>query len=176
MFTRPATTPPEVNGFGALRVYCLELAMTDLGRDPSRSESGRASRNVVLLSRKQRATTYRFPVGQISRNSHTIRGSVSPWILSEKHCENLPVSGLSFQKGQLLRENRQRFPTSGRDICEMNTNSRKSWQVDSPTECSMLAFHLYRWNQLKVISLACRLRTRNDIPGYCCLFRLALQT
>ena len=25
----------------------------------------------------------------------------------------------------------------------------------------MLAFHLYRWNQLKVIPMACRLRTRS---------------
>jgi len=40
----------------------------------------------------------------------------------------------------------------------------------------MLAFHLYRWSQLKVILLAYRLRTRNDIPGHCRLLRLALQT
>jgi len=29
--------------FGMLRVYCPELALTDFGRDPRRSESGRAS-------------------------------------------------------------------------------------------------------------------------------------
>jgi len=28
----------------------------------------------------------------------------------------------------------------------------------------MLAFHPYRWNQLKVIRLASRLRTRKDFP------------
>jgi len=40
----------------------------------------------------------------------------------------------------------------------------------------MLAFHLYPWNQLKGIPVACRLRTRNDIPGYRRVFRLVLQT
>jgi len=31
--------------FGALRVHCLEMALSDFGRDPRRSKSGRASRN-----------------------------------------------------------------------------------------------------------------------------------
>jgi len=35
--------------FGAFRVYCLELAPADFGRDPRRSESGRASRNFVFF-------------------------------------------------------------------------------------------------------------------------------
>jgi len=29
----------------------------------------------------------------------------------------------------------------------------------------MLAFHLYHWNQLKVIPLDSRVRTRKDFPG-----------
>jgi len=37
----------------------------------------------------------------------------------------------------------------------------------------MLVFHLYPWNQLKVIPLAFRLRTRNDISGHQRLFYLA---
>jgi len=37
--------------FGILRVYCLELAATDIGCDPHRSESGRSSRNFVFLVR-----------------------------------------------------------------------------------------------------------------------------
>jgi len=37
--------------FGVLRVYCLELALTDFGRDPRRSESGRASGNFVFFVR-----------------------------------------------------------------------------------------------------------------------------
>jgi len=40
----------------------------------------------------------------------------------------------------------------------------------------ILAFHLYPWNQLKVIPVACILRARNDIRGHRRLFRLALQT
>jgi len=35
--------------FGTLRVYCQGLALTDSGRDPCRSESGRASRNFVFV-------------------------------------------------------------------------------------------------------------------------------
>jgi len=34
--------------FGALWVYCLELALTDFGRDPHRSQSGRASRSFFV--------------------------------------------------------------------------------------------------------------------------------
>jgi len=36
--------------FGTLRAYCLELALTDFGRDSRKNESGRASR--IFLSRK----------------------------------------------------------------------------------------------------------------------------
>jgi len=78
-----------------------------------------------------------------------------------------------FPIGQLLREHRQRLPTLGRDICEMNTNRGKSRQVGTPVDCwlSICAAGIN-----SVIPLACRLRTRNDIPGYRRLFRLALQT
>ena len=38
--------------FGVRRVYCLELALTDFGRDPRRSESGRANGIFVFLSGK----------------------------------------------------------------------------------------------------------------------------
>jgi len=40
----------------------------------------------------------------------------------------------------------------------------------------MLAFHLYRWNRVKVIPVDSRLVTWNGIPGHRRLFRLALQT
>ena len=39
--------------FGEFRVYCLELSLTNFGRDPHRSGSGRASRNFVFLSIKR---------------------------------------------------------------------------------------------------------------------------
>jgi len=37
--------------FGELRVYCLELALTDFGRDPRRSESGRPCGSFVFFVR-----------------------------------------------------------------------------------------------------------------------------
>jgi len=48
---------------GAVRVYCLELALVDFGRDSRRSESGRVSGIFCLVNN---ARLYRFPVGQIS--------------------------------------------------------------------------------------------------------------
>jgi len=66
---------------GALRVslYCLELLLADFGRDPHRSESGRASGNfVVFFCPVNNARLCRFLVIQISRNLHTRRGSMSP--------------------------------------------------------------------------------------------------
>ena len=33
--------------FGTLRVYCLELALTDFGSDPRRSKSGTASQKIL---------------------------------------------------------------------------------------------------------------------------------
>ena len=98
MFTRPAIYNSAGSErismkFGALRVYCPELAPTDFGRDPRRSESGSTGRNLFFLRSKQP-----FPVSQISRNLHTRRGSMSPWILSENIFENLPVRGLFPKK------------------------------------------------------------------------------
>ena len=106
MFTRSAITPPEVNGFGwnlrNSRVYCLELALTDFGRDPRRTESGRACGNFVFCQ-VNNARLCRFPVSQISRNLHTRRGSETWWILSEQICENLPVRGLFSKKTSKCR-------------------------------------------------------------------------
>ena len=80
--------------FGALQLYCLELARTDFGRDPQRSRSGRASRIFCCVNN---ARLYRFPVSQISRNVHTRRGPERWWILSDNICENLPVR-IFFEK------------------------------------------------------------------------------
>jgi len=61
--------------FGALRVYCLELALTDFGRDPCRSKSGRPSWNFVFFCAVNNARLYSFQVSQIPRNLHTRHGS-----------------------------------------------------------------------------------------------------
>ena len=102
MFTRPATTLPEVYGLwwnlGALRVYCLKLALADFGRDSRRSESGRANGSFVFCP-VNNARICQFPVSQISRNLHTRRGSMSASIRSENILENLPVRKLFFRKG-----------------------------------------------------------------------------
>ena len=56
--------------FGILRVYYLELALTDFGRDLCRSESERK-----FFCPVNNAQLYRFMVSQISQNLHTRRGS-----------------------------------------------------------------------------------------------------
>jgi len=97
-FTRSAITPPEAERiwmkFGALRLYCLEQALADFGRDPRRSESGSANRFFVFFCQVNNARLYRLSVGQISRHLHTRRVSASTWIVLQNVCENLPVRGL----------------------------------------------------------------------------------
>ena len=121
--------------FGALRVYCLGLALTDFGRDLRRSESGTMSGNFVFFCEVNNARLCRFLVSQISQNLHARCVSERWWILSENIYENLPVRGLFFRKRQILGDRLQRLRTSGRDISEMVTNLGKSWQVGQPTEC-----------------------------------------
>jgi len=93
----------------------------------------------------------RFPVGHISRNLHTTRRSVSLWKLSEKGvvfpktCKNL-----KFFKG---------LATSGRHNSAMITDRRKF--ITKITLHGIFSFYFYRWNQFKVIPLACTLRERN---------------
>jgi len=83
----------------------LSGCLADFGRDPRRSNRGTAMRFFVFFCQVNNARLYRFPVGQISRNLHTRRGSMLPLILSENICENLPVWGSFFPKRQLLGEN-----------------------------------------------------------------------
>ena len=56
--------------FGELRVYCLELALTDFGRDTRRSESGRPCGSFVFFCQVNNARLCPFPVSPISRNLH----------------------------------------------------------------------------------------------------------
>jgi len=159
--------------FGILRVYCLELALTYFGRDPRRSESGRASGNFVFFCPVNNARRCRFLVSQISRNLHTRYGSMLPWILSENIFENLLIRGHFSKKANFGQPSSTTSDFRPRYL----GNDYKSRKVMTGWPAyRMLAFHLYPWNQLKVIPLACRLRTRNDIPGHSRLFCLALQT
>ena len=93
---RRSATPSQVNRFRwnlGHWAHCLRLALAHFGRDPRRSESERARRIFVLFCQVNNARLYRFPIGQISRNLRTRRGSVSWWILSEQNFENFPVRG-----------------------------------------------------------------------------------
>jgi len=116
--------------FLELRVYCLELALTDFGRDPRRSESGRPCGS-FFLSGKQRATL------PISVQPNFMKFAHKTWF-----CEVVNPFGIIFWKFALKgssfpknRDHRQRFPTSSRDFSEMITNLGKSWQVGAPMEC-----------------------------------------
>ena len=98
--------------FGIFRAYCLELALTDFGRDPRRSERERARRIFVFFCQVSSARFYRLSVGQISQTLHTRRASVRWWILSEQNFENFSVRG-RFLKTQILGQNLQGLATSG---------------------------------------------------------------
>jgi len=124
--------------FGELWEYCLELALRDFGRDPHRSESGRACESFVFFCQVNNARLCRFLVSQISRNLHTRRGSMTWWILSEFFFENLPLRGL-FSK----------TPWSSSTISDFRPrflgNDYKSWKVMTGWRAyGMLAFHPYR--------------------------------
>jgi len=95
--------------FGALRICCPELALTDFGRDPRRSESRRASRFFCHVN------------NEICTQDVDLRGGESFRKTILKICRK----GSFFQKGQLLREHHQRLPTSGRYL----RNDYKSWKV-----------------------------------------------
>jgi len=87
------------------------------------------------------ARFHRLPVGQISRNLHTIPGSVRWWILSEQNFANFPVSG--FQKRQIWGQNLQRLATTGRDISEMITILQTAELTTNCPAYGMLTFHFW---------------------------------
>jgi len=173
MFTRPAITPPEVYGFG----WNLGTLSILSGAGPDRfwarfAQKRERESELKFFCEVNNARLCRFPVSQILRNLHTRRGSKRWQILSEKHFKNLPVRGLISKKATFGRPSSTTSDFRPRYL----RNDYKSRKVMTGWPAyGMLAFHLYPWNQL-VIPLACRLRTRNDIPGHRRLFRLALQT
>jgi len=171
MFTRLVITPPEENGFGWNLGYSEYILWSWPWQtlDTIRAETG-AGEWAEFFCPANNARLCRFPVSQISRNLHTRRGSERWWILSENICENLPVRGLFSKKVNFC-------VNVVNDFGLQAAISAKWLQILESHDWlallyGMLAFHLYRWNHLKVIHLACRLRTRNDIPGHRRLFRL----
>jgi len=83
--------------FGALRVYCLELAWRILGAIWAEARAG-ARADFFVFCQVNNARLYRFPVGQILRNLHTRRGSARWWIVSERNFQHLPARGRFFPK------------------------------------------------------------------------------
>jgi len=141
--------------FGALRVYCLELALTDSGRDLRRSKSGRVSSN-CFLSGKQ------YAISPTSGRPNFTKFAHKTWIWEVvnpfgKHFWEYARKGL-FPK-------RSTFAWTSSTTSDFRPrylqNDYKSWKVTTGWRAyRMLAFYLYCWNQLKVIPLACRARTQ----------------
>jgi len=55
--------------FGELREYCLELSLTNFGRDPREAAAGGRA-EIMFFCPLNNARFHRLPVGQISRNLH----------------------------------------------------------------------------------------------------------
>jgi len=141
--------------FGELRVYWLELSLTNFGRDARRSGSG--SRNFVFFVHWR---FHRLPVGQISRNLHKNTSfRVRMWVFG-KHLWKYARKGSFSEKPPFLLDQSQRFPASGIDFSEIIKNLGKSWQVGPPVEC-WLSTDTVGMNS--VIPLACSPRTRRAI-------------
>ena len=169
MFTRSAITPPEVNGFGSnlgnSEYIVWSWPWQILGAIRAEARAGKFCCFCQVNNTRLRW----FPVSQISRNLHTRRGSVTWWILSDFFGENLPLRGL-FQKTLIIVNDFRLQAAIYRkwlQILESDDRLARLWNV---------GFHPYRWNQLKFIRLASRLRTRKDFPGHRRLFRLVLRT
>ena len=163
MFTRPAITPPEVNGFrwNLGHFEYIVCSWPDRFWTWSTQKQQRESEPKFCFFCQVNARLYRFPV---------LCHHKSFWITFLKIC----TQGGFFPKRQLLRENLHATSDLRPRFLRNDYKSRKvttGWHA-----YGMLTFHLYRWNQLTVILLACRLRKRNDIPGHRWLFHLALQT
>ena len=139
MFTRPGLTSPEVYGFGWNLGYSEYIVCSwpwhILGVIRAEARAGELAEILFFFGRVNNARLYRFPFSQISRNLHTRRGSMSAWILSENIWEKA-----------FLGHHLQRLQTLGDDFSEMIKNLGKimtGWPA-----YGMLAFRLYRWNQL----------------------------
>jgi len=159
MFTCSAITPQEVNGFGwnlgnsEYIVWSWPWPILRVIRAEARA--GDLAEFLFFFCQVNNARLCRFPVSQFSRNLHTKRVSVTRWILSETF---FALKGSFFQKpwsSSIISDFRPRF--LGNDYTSWNMMT--GWRA-----YGMLAFHPYRWNQLKVIRLASRLRIRKDFP------------
>jgi len=177
VFTCSGITPPKVDRFwwNLEHSECIlggrGVALVDFGRDPRCNESWRARLNFFPVRLATHNFTdfpwakfHRFPVGQISRHLNTPRRSVSQWILAVgtefgKFSRNGSLFSTKPQKCDFL----QRLAASNRHNSAIFIDRRNF--ITKSSLYGKSSFHFYRWNQLKIIPLACILRTRN-IPKF----------
>jgi len=165
VFTHSAITLPEVNGFGWNLGHSKYIVWSwpwrILGAIHAEARAGERAEILFFFCPVNNARHYRFPISQISRNSHTRRGSVSHEAL-RKTFKNLPVRGL-FPKRSTFRA---KSSTTSDFRPRYLRNDYKSRKVTTGWRTyGMLTFHLYRWNQLKMIPLACRARIRSVLSN-----------
>ena len=167
MFTRSAITPPEVNGFGwnlgNSEYTAWSCPWQILGAIRTEAAAGGGAEILFFFCPLNNAPFHRLPVGQISRNLHRKTCvSVSSVGGLENVCENLPVRGSFSPKTSILAWSKSTISDFRPRFLR---NDYKSWKVMTGWHaCGMLAFfHWHRWNELKVIPLACNPRTRRAI-------------
>jgi len=118
--------------FGALWGHCLLLALADFWAQSIQKRERDSKANFLLFWQVSNARLSWFPVGQISQNLHTRRGSVRWWILSEQNFENFPVSGRFFKTAQIVHQNLEHLPTSGRH-CSATLQIDENSQPNGPS-------------------------------------------
>ena len=164
MFTRSSITPPEVNGFGwnlGNSEYIVWSCPWQI-LSAIRTEAAAGARaEILFFCPLNNARFHWLPVGQISRNLHKKTCfRVRMWGFG-KHLWKSARKGSFFPKTSI-------FASSKSTISDFRNrflrNDYKSWKVMTDwTACEMLTFHWHRWNELKVIPLACSPRTRRAI-------------
>ena len=167
MFAHSGITPPEVNGFGwnlgnSESMVC-SCPWQILGAIRAEAAAGERA-EILFFSPLNDARFHRLPVGQISRNLHKRRVSVSS-VGALEHLWKFARKGYFSQKNSILAWSKSAISDFRNRFLR---NDYKFWKVMTGWHpCGMLAFHWHRWNELKVIPLACSPRTRRAmIFGY----------
>ena len=160
MFTHSAITLPEVNGFGwnlGNSEYIVWSWPDRFWARSTQKQEQETLRTFCFLSGKQRTN---LPIcGQpiFTKFAH-----------KTCFCEAVNPFGNIFWKFALKGSFSKKTLIILNDFRLQAAISRKWLQIwehdDSWRAYGMLAFHPYCWNQLKVIRLASRLRTRKDFP------------
>ena len=157
MFARSDITSPEVNRFG-LNLGNSEYVVWSspwqiLGAIRAETRAGDFAEVLFFLSSKQRTTLPISGQPNFTKFAHKtcFCEAVNPFGIILWKCA---LKGSFFQK-----------PWSSSTISDFKPrflgNDYKSWKIMTDWRAyGMLAFHPYRWNQLKVIPLNSRLRTQ----------------